>query len=165
MVNIFYEIVNYLINLFQSYKIRINPNIKISTSAHIQSNATINCEKSGHIEIGKNVLVNDFCVLYTYGSSIKIGNRTLIGPSTVIHTHHHNFQKTDLPIQLQKGVCKPIIIGDDVWIGAHCTILGGVTIGSHSVIGAHSLVTKDIPPYSVAYGVPCTVKRLRNDKN
>jgi len=123
---------------------------------------SLNCGKLGAIEIGEDTFINELCSIYTYNSTIKIGNGVLIGPATVINTHHHNFQRNDLPIQKQGGYVKPIIIEDDVWIGAHCTILGGVRIGAHSVIGAHSLVNKSIPPRSVAYGVPCKVKRTRD---
>jgi acetyltransferase-like isoleucine patch superfamily enzyme len=141
-----------------------NPNIRIARSASIKSNASINCSELGKIEIGEGTFINEMCSIYTYNSVIKIGNGVLIGPGTVLHTHHHSFQQTNVPILKQVGTGKPIIIQDDVWIGAHCTILGGVQIGAHSVIGAHSLVNKDIPPNSIAYGVPCKVKRQRNSK-
>jgi acetyltransferase-like isoleucine patch superfamily enzyme len=101
----------------------------------------------------------------TANSEIKIGNNVLIGPGTVINTANHNFERIDIPIKSQGITEKPIIIEDDVWIGANCTILGGTKIGAHSVIGAHSLVKGDIPPYSVAYGVPCIVKRTRRTTN
>jgi acetyltransferase-like isoleucine patch superfamily enzyme len=102
--------------------------------------------------------VNDLCAINAFGAAIKIGNGVFIGPSTVLRTFNHNYQRTDLPIKKQGGNGKSIIIEDDVWIGANCTILGGVRIGAHSVIGAQSLVNRSIPPYSVAYGVPCKVK-------
>jgi len=162
MLNLILRITRYFLNNLELRQLKANPNIKIAKSAHILAKASINCENSGTIEIGENTFINELCSIYTYSSTIKIGNGVLIGPATVIHTHHHNFQRTDLPIQKQGGNGKSIIIEDDVWIGAHCTILGGVRIGAHSVIGAHSLVNKSIPPYSVAYGVPCKVKRTRD---
>lgn len=143
-------------------RLKLNPNITIGKGAHVLAKTSINCGKLGIIEIGEDTFINELCSIYTHSSTIKIGKGVLIGPATVINTHHHNFQQTDLPIQQQSGNGKPIIIEDDVWIGAHCTILGGVRIGAHSVIGAHSLVNKSIPPCSVAYGVPCKVKRTRD---
>lgn len=139
-----------------------NSNITIAKSATVSPKASINCGELGIIEIGEKTVINEFCSIYTHNSIIKLGKEVLIGPATVIHTHHHNFQRNDLPIKKQGGKGKPIVIEDDVWIGAHCTILGGVRIGAHSVIGAHSLVNKSIPPYSIAYGVPCKVKRTRD---
>jgi len=143
-------------------RLNMNPNIKISKGAHVLAKTSINCGKLGIIKIGEDTFINELCSIYTYNSTITIGKGVLIGPATVINTFHHNFQRTNLPIQQQGSGGKPILIDDDVLIGAHCTILGGVKIGAHSVIGAHSLVNKSIPPYSVAYGVPCKVKRTRN---
>lgn len=56
--------------------------------------------------------------------------------------------------------CAPITVGSHVWFGGNCVVLGGVTIGDHAVIGAGSVVTKDIPPYALAYGNPCRVIRM-----
>jgi len=162
MLNLIWRLKCYLVNSLGLKQLNTNPNITIAKSAHVMPQTSINCGKLGIIEIGEDTFINELCSIYTYSSTIKIGNGVLIGPGTVIHTHHHNFQQTDLPIQKQGGNGKPIIIEDDVWIGAHCTILGGVRIGAHSVIGAHSLVNRSIPPYSVAYGVPCKVKRTRD---
>jgi acetyltransferase-like isoleucine patch superfamily enzyme len=137
------------------------PCINIATSALVLPTTSLNCLKSGTIEIGEDTFVNDRCSITAYATAVKIGNDVFVGPGTVMHTYDHNFQRIDVPIGKQGGTTKPIIVEDDVWIGANCTILGGVTIGAHSVIGAHSLVNKSIPPYSVAYGVPCKVKRVR----
>jgi acetyltransferase-like isoleucine patch superfamily enzyme len=135
--------------------------IDIADSALVLSSTNLNCLKSGTIEIGEDTFINDMCSITAYDTAIKIGKDVFVGPGTVMHTYDHNFQRVDVPIGKQGGTTKPIIIEDDVWIGTNCTILGGVKIGAHSVIGAHSLVNKSIPPYSVAYGVPCKVKRTR----
>jgi len=138
------------------------PGVTIAQSATVMPTAVITCDASGLIKIDENSLVNDLCILSAYRGTIDIGNGVLIGPSTVMHTLNHVHERTDVPIWQQGVIGKSIFIEDDVWIGAHCTILAGVRIGAHSVIGAHSLVTKDIPPNSVAYGVPCKVKRTRS---
>jgi len=138
-----------------------NPKIRIAKSAIINPTALLDPE-TGWIEIGAHSTVNEFCALRGDGG-IKIGNGVRIALHTVIICSQHHFERLDVPIWKQGTYSKPIVIEDDVWIGAHCTILGGVTIGAHSVIGAHSLVTKDIPPYSVAYGVPAKVRRSRRD--
>lgn len=138
-------------------------NIKIAKSAEVLVSANLICENGGVIEIGENSFVNDFCSITAYGSNIQIGKGVLVGPGTVMHTVHHHFERTDIPIWKQKRDGKTIVIEDDVWIGSHCTILGGVRIGAHSIVGANSLVNKDIPPYSIAYGVPCKVRRKRKN--
>jgi acetyltransferase-like isoleucine patch superfamily enzyme len=140
-------------------------NIKIAKSAEVSLSAKLNCDKSGLIEIGENCLINELCSFTAHCSTIKIGNGVLVGPETVIHTLNHRFERSDLPIWTQGVQTKSIIVEDDVWIGAHCTIINGVRIGAHSIIGAHSLVNKDIPPYSIAHGVPCKVYKSRADNN
>ena len=138
-----------------------NPKIRIAKSAWIDPTAVVNPE-SGWIEIGNHSTVNEFCALHGAGG-IRIGNGVRIGCHTVIHSVQHHFERLDVPIWKQGTHAKPIVIEDDVWIGVNCTILAGVTIGAHSVVGANSLVTKDIPPYSVAYGAPAKVLRSRRD--
>jgi acetyltransferase-like isoleucine patch superfamily enzyme len=138
-----------------------NKKIKVAKSAEVLVGANLICENGGIIEIGEDCFVNDFCSISAYSNIIRIGKGVLVGPGTVMHTVHHHFERTDIPIWKQGCDGKPILVEDDVWIGAHCTILGGVTIGAHSIIGANSLVNKDIPPYSIAYGVPCKVRRRR----
>ena len=138
-----------------------NPNVRIDESAGIMEYERIYCNNGGVLEIGKNAFVNRLCIIGAVGSKISIGDNTLIGPGTIIKTVHHNFDRTDIPITKQGWHGKPIVIEEDVWIGAHCTIVGGTRIGAHSIIGAHSLVNCDIPRYSVAYGVPCKVQRSR----
>jgi acetyltransferase-like isoleucine patch superfamily enzyme len=144
-------------------KVKRNQNIQIAKSAKIESYRDIRC-KSGSITIGENVYINGKCIISAVNGTIEIGDDVIIGPGTIIIPSHHNFERIDLPINLQGGVDKPIKIEKDVWIGAHCTILGGTKIGAHSVIGAHSLVKGIIPPYSVAYGVPCRVKKNRKQE-
>lgn len=86
---------------------------------------------------------------------MTIGNRVLIGPNVTIITERH-----DKEVQSRRdGVvyAQPVEIGDDCWIGVGTTILPGVTIGRGTVIGAHSMVIRDIPPMSVAWGAPARV--------
>ena len=109
--------------------------------------------------IGNNVSINRNAVIRGY---FKIGNDVAIAPNCTIIGANHNFQRTDIAIK-QQGVSNRggIIIEDDVWIGANCVVLDGVTIGKGSVIGAGSIVTKSIPPYSIAVGNPCKVIKSR----
>jgi len=92
---------------------------------------------------------------------IRFGNNVLIGPYTVIHSGNHIFKDPHLPINKQGFIFRTIIIEDDVWIAAHCTILSGVSIGKGSVVAAGSVVTKDVPPYTIVAGVPARVISYR----
>lgn len=94
--------------------------------------------------------------------SITIGKYVNMGPEVVIYTQNHSTKRTDIIMQKQGfDNPKPVIIEDDVWIGRRAIILPGVTIGQGSVIGEGAVVTKNIPPYSIAVGNPARVVRSR----
>lgn len=116
----------------------------------------------GKIEIGARCSVQSFCQLYGHGG-LTIGNNVRIAAQTITIPSNHNFDRCDALIADQGTTDLGITIGDDVWIGAGCKILDGVTIGSGCVIGAGSVVTKSIPPYSVAVGSPAKVIRKRGE--
>ena len=91
-------------------------------------------------------------------NKITIGNNVLFGPHIHINDHSHCYHDISRPIMNQPIYSKgPIVTEDDCWLGFGSHILSGVTIGKHCVIGANSVVTKSIPPYSVAVGSPAKV--------
>ncbi len=96
------------------------------------------------------------------GGKTYIGDYVMMGPEVVIYETNHCFDRTDIPM-CEQGFQEPqpVHIGNDVWIGRRVIILPGVTIGDGCVIGAGAVVTKDIPPYSVAVGNPARVVRSR----
>lgn len=109
------------------------------------------------IHIGKNTRIHGTC-LHAY-KHIKIGDNCLIAANTQIfdgNGHDLSFNNTANRINTE-GDAQPIIIEDDVWIGINCIIVGGVTIGKGSIVGAGSIVTKSIPPFVVAAGNPAKV--------
>lgn len=106
--------------------------------------------------VGNHVSINRNCVLNASGS-IKIGNDVLIGPNVIIYSQNHNYKKKDIPIRLQGYTRKEVVIGDNVWIGANTIILPGVTIGRNSIVGANSLVNKDVPENTLVAGNPSRV--------
>lgn len=115
----------------------------------------------GRVEIGKNSQLNPFTVVYC-GADIFIGDNVMIAPHCTIAGGNHDYVQTDFPMRLAGNLTKgPIIIEDDVWIGANCTVTDGVKIGAHSVIAANSVVTKNIPNNCVAGGVPAKVLYFR----
>lgn len=114
------------------------------------------------ISIGENVQINDYVHIGAVGS-ITIGNNVLMASKIYISDHNHGTYDdliSDHPMSIpidRKAICKPVVIGDNVWLGESVCILPGVTIGKGCVIGALSVVTKSIPPYSIAVGVPAKV--------
>jgi len=114
----------------------------------------------GWIRIGRNCTVNYYAILYGQGG-LRIGNDVRIAPQVMIMPTNHIFEDPDVPIRKQGIKGKGIQIEDDVWLGVGAIVLDGVTIGKGSVIGAGAVVTKDIPPYSVAVGVPAKVVKKR----
>lgn len=96
---------------------------------------------------------------------LTLGNDVIMAPDIIIWSVGHEFSRTDIPIRLQgETVRKPVVIGNDVWIGQRCIIMPGIHIGDHAVIGAASVVTKDVPPYAVVAGIPAKVLRFRDQK-
>jgi acetyltransferase-like isoleucine patch superfamily enzyme len=122
-----------------------------------------------NVSIGKEVLFNRNVFLGTLGdqgspSEIIIGDYCLFGMNVVIIAGNHPTGNVAVPFRLQDSIPSKIVISDDCWIGANVTISKSVTIGKGSVIGANSVVTHDIPPYSVAVGAPARVIKSRISK-
>lgn len=120
------------------------------------------CDYGSNILIGEKVFFNFNCVVLDV-TFVTIGSRTLFGPNVQIYTATHPLDYKERATGLEYA--KPIVIGEDVWVGGSAVICPGVEIGSRSVIGAGSVVTKNIPPDSFAAGNPCRVIRsLQNGK-
>jgi len=105
------------------------------------------------ITIGKNCFIGEFNVIRGQGG-VHIGNDVYTGPMVQIVAVNHVHRDPERPIREQGITAQGIVIEDDVWIGAGATVVDGVTIGRGSVIGAGAVVTSDIPPYSIAVGIP-----------
>lgn len=114
------------------------------------------CDYGYNIHIGDKVFFNFNCVVLDV-AQIIIGSRTLFGPNVQIYTATHPMNHQERASGLEYA--KPITIGEDVWIGGGAIICPGVTIGDRTVIGAGSVVTRDIPPDVFAAGNPCRVLR------
>lgn len=125
---------------------------------------TVILRQAERIEIGENCLLNHNNVLQAGKEcgKIKIGNYVHTGANVMVFAFNHSIDDIDTPSILQDYYDADVIIEDDVWIGAGSVILAGVTIGKGCVIGANSVVTKDIPPYSIATGVPAKVIKTRS---
>jgi acetyltransferase-like isoleucine patch superfamily enzyme len=115
------------------------------------------------IFIGANTYINRHTFIDAI-LSLKIGRDCAIGPNCYLTDHDHGLDPNFPPLK-QPMVAQETIIGDRVWLGANVTVLKGVTIGNDAVIGAGSVVTKDIPDGSIAVGVPAKVIKIRNQRN
>ncbi len=118
----------------------------------------------GRITLGDNVFLGDFSSINANDAEISIGSNVAIGPMTLIQGANHEFSRTDIPIVEQGHIESFVVIEDNVWIAAHCTILPGVRLGGGAVVGAGAVVTRDVPPNAVVGGVPAKVLRYRGKK-
>lgn len=123
----------------------------------------VNIERNAHfgpqLEIGDHSGIGINCEVY---GPVKIGRDVMMGPEVVVYTSGHKHDRVDIPMREQgSDEVRPVVIGDDVWIGRRAIIMPGVKIGNGCIIGAGAVVTKDIPDYSIAGGVPAKVIKRR----
>ncbi|MBN2385327.1 acyltransferase [bacterium] len=119
------------------------------------------CSKGGSLRIGDNCNFGSHIALYS-ASDINFGKNILLGPGAFIGGGTYRFADADKPIISQGYDLKgPISIGDNCWFGAAVTVVDGVTIGENSILGAGAVVIEDIPPFSIAAGVPARIIRSR----
>lgn len=121
------------------------------------------------VSLGNSVYIGNNCVIQSAHGNIRIGNHVMFGPGVNLHGGNHITNQVGIymdQVQKQMGDDPDLVVEDDVWIGANAIILGGVTVGRGSVIGAGSVVTKSIPPYSIVVGNPGKVikKRFTDDQ-
>ena len=114
------------------------------------------CDYGSNIELGERVFFNFNCVVLDV-CTVRIGDFTLFGPAVQIYTPMHPM---DAELRRRQEFGKPVTIGADVWVGGGAIILPGVTVGSRTVIGAGSVVTRDVPDDVFAAGNPCRVIRV-----
>jgi galactoside O-acetyltransferase len=136
--------------------------IKLGNDVRIHRNTLVN-PGIGKIVLHERVVVGPYSTLIGDGD-IEIAKNSLLANMVQLITANHVFDDPLTPIRNQGVTIGRIEIGEDVWIGAHTLVLPGVEIGNRSVIGAGSIVTKDIPPYSVAVGAPARVIKRRGVK-
>jgi acetyltransferase-like isoleucine patch superfamily enzyme len=118
----------------------------------------------GHIVIKENVKINRFCIVEAH-RLVTIEHDVLTAPYVHILDADHNFASA-LPVkQADKAwgtLARPVLIGAHAWLGSGAKVLAGVTIGPNAVIGANAVVTRDVPAWAIAAGVPCRVLKLRD---
>lgn len=143
-------------------------NLHLAKGSKIMPQAMLVSLRGGKIEIGEKSEISMFSRIASMGY-VKIGNNVLTGPHVFIADFNHEYKNPNKPIMYQgnhfipRNDGKPtLMIGDGTWIGTNVVIVGNVKIGKNCVIGANSVVTKDIPDYSVAAGIPAKVIKRYN---
>ncbi|WP_303208143.1 acyltransferase [Bacteroides oleiciplenus] len=134
-------------------------NVSPINTFYLGNNSTI--EEYSVIDNGAGeVIIGDYTLIglrNTIIGPVHIGNHVILAQNIILSGLNHNYGDISLPIHLQGINCKPIIIEDDAWIAANSIITAGVTIGKHSVVAAGSVVTKNVPPFSVVAGNPAKI--------
>lgn len=139
--------------IVKKYIKRCGGEVSIGRRCRIHKSTSIGCNSG----VGRGCEIN---------IGVTIGDNVMMGPEVLIYTQNHCTSDSKVPMRTQ-GMTQimPVIIEDDVWIGARVCILPGVVIGKGSVIGACAVVSKSIPPYSVAVGNPAKVVKIRCNDN
>jgi acetyltransferase-like isoleucine patch superfamily enzyme len=165
----------------RNLSIYVPSNISLGSNVIIEDYVTLNA-KTGKIDIRDGVFLSRNCYLNSFpdglikigagsgiglnsslhgGGGIIIGNNVMVAQQCVLLSQAHNYSDLRMPIKEQGIEKAKVTIEDDAWIGSGVKILPGVNIGKGAIVGAGSVVTKDLPAYSISYGIPAQVKRLR----
>ena len=138
---------------------------RVSIGKHTIIEATgILSELGDGLVMGHDSNLGDYCYLGA-GGGVKIGENVLVGQRVSFHAADHIFARTDIPIKHQGSTQKGITVDSDCWLGSGATILDGVTIHRGAVVAAGSVVTKDVPAFTVVAGVPARVIRARGSES
>ena len=113
----------------------------------------------GPVIIGSNSRVGIGNVLI---GPVTIGSQVILAQNVVLSGLNHTYEDIHTPIRLQKVTTAPIIVEDEAWIGANSVITAGVTVGRHSIVAGGSVVTKNVPPYSIVGGNPAKLLKQYN---
>lgn len=138
-------------------------NIVLGSNIYIGHNTILKGYYKSLMEIGTDTWIGQGCFFHSAGG-LKIGNAVGIGPMVKILTSHHDDINPDVPVLELPLAFKPVIIEDGADIGTGSVILPGVTVGRNSIIGAGSVVNRDVLPAAVYAGVPAKLLKRRKEK-
>ncbi len=144
-----------------SLRRRKNSTIILNSRSYLAEGTLLRVTQNATFYLGKNSGFNSYCVI-TCRERITIGDNVMFGPFVTIHDHDHIYKTKD-SMKTSGYITKPVVIEDDVWVGANVTILKGVTIGKGSVIAAGSVVVKNVPPNTIMYNKVTSVEREITD--
>jgi acetyltransferase-like isoleucine patch superfamily enzyme len=121
-------------------------------------------DPDGRLEVGDDTSIAGYCVL-SAAASVRIGRSVLFARNVYIADHRHGFELPDTPIIDQPlGDIRPVTVEDGAWLGQNVVLLPGVTVGRGAVVGANSVIREDVPPRSVAAGVPARLIRHLDER-
>jgi acetyltransferase-like isoleucine patch superfamily enzyme len=141
--------------------VRIGDRVSIGQYTIIEATGVIS-EIGNGVSIGADSGLGAYSFVGAAGG-VRVGKNVIIGQRVSFHSENHNFERTDIPIKEQGVTRRGIAIDDDCWIGANVVLLDGSRVGKGCVIAAGAVVTGEIPPYSVAAGVPAKILRSRKN--
>lgn len=137
--------------LVTKYLRKCGENLRVKSGSEISPKSQI----GDNSELGTRCMIQSHC---------NIGSNVIMGPDVKIYSRNHRYDNLNTPIQYQGKRQYITVIGNDVWIGANVIILAGVEVGDHVIIGAGTVVTKDVPDYAIVGGNPAKVIRYRNEQ-
>lgn len=156
--------IEYPSNVPDSKYVSIGNNTTILKNSRIQVYNLLTGKKA-NVTIGNNCYIG-YNLSILAGENIEIGNDVLIASYVLITSEDHGMNpESEIPFMNQPLICKPVKIGDGTWIGEKVSILPGVTIGKKCILGTNAVVTKDIPDYSIAIGIPAKVIKKYDFEN
>jgi len=137
--------------------------IHFSENIVIHDYVKLVAEDGGEISLGQRINIGDYTTIRASRAKVEIGSHTMLAQNVSLISTNHYYKNKDKFIHDQDIDSEKIgiKIGSDCWLGAGCIVLPGVTIGNGAVIGAHAVVTKDIPDYAVAVGSPAKIISYR----
>lgn len=152
------------VKIFEGVKLALKKGcpIHIGDNVSLEKGVVLSTSERGRITIGNHVYIGEYSVI-TSNEEIEIGDHVLISPHNDIVDFNHIYQDPNQSINKQGFVARKIKIEEDVWIGSGSKVLMGVTIGKGAVIGAGSVITKDILPYHVVAGNPSKTIKIRGN--
>jgi acetyltransferase-like isoleucine patch superfamily enzyme len=137
--------------------------VELQDRVHLVGDITIQTGQGGSVKIGSDTYIQPRCQFSAYLAPIEIGCGVQIAPACAFYPYDHGFAPGELirhqPLNTKGG----IVVDDDALLGYGVIVLSGVRIGKGAVIGAGSVVTRDVPDGAIAAGVPCRIMRMRSD--
>ena len=141
-------------------KVRFHGNLQVELGDRVAFRDGCQFGGCGVLEVGDRTTVNSECIIASL-ERISIGSDVMLAPRVYVLDVDHKFEDLNLPISQQGYEISPVTIGNGVWIGTGVVVTRGVNIGEGAIIGANSVVTHDIPPFSIAVGIPARVIKVR----
>jgi acetyltransferase-like isoleucine patch superfamily enzyme len=148
------------INCLSRRGIVLGDKVTIGSFALIRPTNAYGGELGEGLTVGNNSNIGPYAYIGCSGH-VRIGDNVMMSPRVSLYAENHNFPRTNLPMKEQGVTRQFVVIEDDCWIASHSVILAGVTVGRGSIVAAGSVVTSDVPPYSIVAGVPARIVRSR----